>query len=315
MKRKSFVTIMTLVLTIVLFTACSNGGKHNYLKEWSYNETHHWHACADNGCKETKDKDEHSWNDGSVSVEPTTEKEGVMVYTCMVCNKEKAEQIDKLVVEKEYTITFDSKGGSVVQPVKAKAGEAITAPTAPIKDGFVFAGWYESIDGGATLSDTEFSFSYMPARVFTLYAKWATADIKGKVFNKIDAIVEWESITAKQAVLAEMKMTEEQFIQLHNLSKILFEFATDKNTVTVTFDQSPGEEGGQGIGVLLYKIKGTAIVFYDSQEDMEKEITAHEFGLFHGSTFELSIDKATIIQTNILEGMGTIKYKYAVVVK
>lgn len=238
-----------------------------------------------------------------------------MVYTCMVCHKEKTEQIDKLVVEKEYTITFDSKGGSVVQPVKAKAGEAITAPTAPIKDGFVFAGWYESIDGGATLSETEFSFSYMPARVFTLYAKWGTADIKGKTFSKIDAIVEWESITAKQAVLAGMEMTEEQFIQLHSLSKILFEFATDKNTVTVTFDQSPGEEGGQGIGVLLYKIKGTAIVFYDSQEDMEKEITAHEFGLFHGSTFELSIDKATIIQTNILEGMGTIKYKYAVVVK
>lgn len=315
MKRKSFITIMTLLLTIVLFTACSNGGKHNYLKEWSYNETHHWHACADNGCKETKDKDEHSWNDGSVSVEPTTEKEGVMVYTCMVCHKEKTKQIDKLVVEKEYTITFDSKGGSVVQPVKAKAGEAITAPTAPIKDGFVFAGWYESIDGGATLSETEFSFSYMPARVFTLYAKWGTADIKGKTFSKIDAIVEWESITAKQAVLAGMEMTEEQFIQLHSLSKILFEFATDKNTVTVTFDQTPGEEGGQGIGVLLYKIKGTAIVFYDSQEDMEKEITAHEFGLFHGSTFELSIDKATIIQTNILEGMGTIKYKYAVVVK
>ena len=315
MKRKSFITIMTLLLTIVLFTACSNGGKHNYLKEWSYNETHHWHACADNGCKETKDKDEHSWNDGSVSVEPTTEKEGVMVYTCMVCHKEKTKQIDKLVVEKEYTITFDSKGGSVVQPVKAKAGEAITAPTAPIKDGFVFADWYESIDGGATLSETEFSFSYMPARVFTLYAKWGTADIKGKTFSKIDAIVEWESITAKQAVLAGMEMTEEQFIQLHSLSKILFEFATDKNTVTVTFDQTPGEEGGQGIGVLLYKIKGTAIVFYDSQEDMEKEITAHEFGLFHGSTFELSIDKATIIQTNILEGMGTIKYKYAVVVK
>ena len=317
MKRKSFITIMTLVLTIVLFTACSNGGKHNYLKEWSYNETHHWHACADNGCKETKDKDEHSWNDGSVSVEPTTEKEGVMVYTCMVCHKEKTEQIDKLVVEKEYTITFDSKGGSVVQPVKAKAGEAITAPTAPIKDGFVFAGWYESIDGGATLSDTEFSFSYMPARVFTLYAKWATADIKGKVFNKIDAIVEWESITAKQAVLAGMEMTEEQFIQTHKVSKVTLVFAADKDSVTVTFDQTPGEEDdkGKGIVTLLYRIKGSAIVFYDSQEDMEQEIPAHEMGLFVGSTFELSADKATIIQSNIQPGMGTIKYKYSVAVK
>ena len=103
---------------------------------------------------------------------------------------------------KEYTITFDSKGGSAVQPIKASAGAAITAPTDPTKDGFVFAGWYESTDGGTTLSDTAFSFSYMPARVFTLYAKWATADIKGKTFNKVDATIEWESEAVKQALLA-----------------------------------------------------------------------------------------------------------------
>ena len=123
-----------------------------------------------------------------------------MVYTCTVCRREKTKSIDELVVGTEYTITFDSKGGSAVQPIKASAGAAITAPNAPAKDGFVFAGWYESTDGGTTLSDTAFSFSYMPARVFTLYAKWATADIKGKTFNKVDAIVEWESEAVKQAL-------------------------------------------------------------------------------------------------------------------
>ena len=87
--------------------------------------------------------------------------------------------------------------------------------------------------------------------------------------------------------------------------------------MTATFDQNPGEEDdkGKGMGTLLYKIKGSAIVFYDSQEDMEKEIPAHEMGLFVGSTFELSADKTTIIQSNIQPGMGTIKYKYSVVVK
>lgn len=153
----------------------------------------------------------------------------------------------------------------------------------------------------------------MPARVFTLYAKWATADIKGKTFNKVGATVEWESEAVKQALLAEMEITEEQYIQFVASSKITFEFAADKNTVTVTFDQSPGEEGGQGIGVLLYKIKGTAIVFYDSREDMDKEIPAHEMGLFIGSTFELSADKTTIIQTNTEPGLGTTKYRYSVV--
>lgn len=319
MKRKSIFTFcaiaLMLVLSLSVLTACNKDGKHNFAEEWSNDETHHWHACADKDCKEIKDKAEHSWNGGNVTVEPTTEKEGAMVYTCTVCRREKTEKIDKLVAETEYTITFDSKGGSAVQPVKASAGAAITAPADPTKDGFVFAGWYESTDGGVTLSDTAFSFSYMPARVFTLYAKWATADIKGKTFKKVDAIVEWESEAVKQALLAEMEMTEEQYLQFVASSKITFEFAADKNTATVTYDQGPGEVGGQGIFVVLYKIKGTAIVFYDSQEDMEKEIPAHKYGLLAGSTFELSADKTTIIQTNTEPGIGTFKYKYSVVVK
>lgn len=321
MKRKSIFTFcaiaLMLVLSLSVLTACNKDVKHNFAEEWSNNETHHWHACTDKDCKETKDKAEHSWNDGSVTVEPTTEKEGTMLYVCTVCHREKTAKIDKLVAEKEYTITFDSKGGSAVQPVKASAGAAITAPAAPTKEGFVFAGWYESADGGETLSDTEFGFAYMPARVFTLYAKWATADIKGKTFNKVDATVEWESEAVKQALLLEMEITEEQFMQIHKVSKITLVFATDKDSVTVTFDQTPGEEDdkGKGIVTLLYRIKGSAIVFYDSQEDMEKEIPAHEMGLFVGSTFELSADKTTIIQSNIQPGMGTIKYKYSVVVK
>lgn len=308
MKRKSFLAIMVLMLAIVLLTACNKDGKHNFAEEWSNNETHHWHACTDKGCKETKDKAEHTWDGGNVTVEPTTEQKGTMVYTCTVCRREKTESINELVVGTEYTITFDSKGGSAVQSIKASAGAAITAPTDPTKDGFVFAGWYESTDGGTTLSDTAFSFSYMPARVFTLYAKWATADIKGKTFKKVDAIVEWESEAVKQALLAEMEMTEDEYVQFVTSSKVTVEFAADKNTATVTYDQGPGEVGGQGIFVVLYKIKGTAIVFYDSQEDMEKEIPAHKYGLIAGSTFELSADKTTIIQTNIEPGLGTYKF-------
>ena len=308
MKRKSFLAIMVLMLAIVLLTACNKDGKHNFAEEWSNNETHHWHACTDKGCKETKDKAEHTWDGGNVTVEPTTEQKGTMVYTCTVCRREKTESINELVVGTEYTITFCSKGGSAVQPIKASAGAAITAPTDPTKDGFVFAGWYESTDGGTTLSDTAFSFSYMPARVFTLYAKWATADIKGKTFKKVDAIVEWESEAVKQALLAEMEMTEDEYVQFVASSKVTVEFAADKNTATVTYDQGPGEVGGQGIFVVLYKIKGTAIVFYDSQEDMEKEIPAHKYGLLAGSTFELSADKTTIIQTNTEPGLGTYKF-------
>lgn len=311
MKRKSFLAIIVLMLAIVLPTACSKDGKHNFSEKWSNNETHHWHACADKGCKETKDKAEHSWDGGNVTVEPTTEQKGTMVYTCTVCRREKTVSIDKLVVGKEYTINFDSKGGSAVKSITASAGAAITAPTDPAKDGFVFAGWYESTDGGATLSDTAFSFSYMPARVFTLYAKWATADIKGKTFNKVDATIEWESEKVKQLFLAEMKITEEEFMRIQKSSTVTIVFAADKNTASVSYDQGVGEEDGQGSFAVLYIINGTDIVFYDSQEDMNNGIPAHRYGLFDGSKFELSADKTTITQTNIAM-MGTIKFIYKV---
>lgn len=332
MKKKItalFVALMLVALAMLAFTACNDKGNekenekgneehiHTFATEWQNDEVQHWHAATCEHTTEKSNVEPHKWNDGSVTVEPTTEKEGTMLYVCTVCHREKTAKIDKLVAEKEYTITFDSKGGSAVQPVKASAGAAITAPAAPTKEGFVFAGWYESADGGETLSDTEFGFAYMPARVFTLYAKWATADIKGKTFNKVDATFEWESEAVKQAFLAEMEITEEQFIQNHKVSTITLVFAADKDSVTATFDQNPGEEDdkGKGVATLLYKIKGSAIVFYDSREDMEKEIPAHEMGLFVGSTFELSADKTTIIQSNIQPGMGTIKYKYSVEVK
>lgn len=326
MKKKItalFVALMLVALAMLAFTACNDKGNekeneehtHTFATEWQNDEVQHWHAATCEHTTEKSNVEPHKWDNGKVAKEPTKTEEGEMQYTCTVCKRQKTASIDKLPEAPKYTITFDSMGGSEVQPVKANAGAAITAPTDPTKDGFVFAGWYESTDGGVTLSDTAFSFSYMPARVFTLYAKWATADIKGKTFNKVDATVEWESEAVKQALLAEMEMTEEEYIQFVASSKITFEFAADKNTATVTFDQGPGEVGGQGSFGVLYKIKGTAIVFYDSQEDMEKEIPAHQYGLIAGSTFELFADKTTIIQSNIQPGMGTIKYKYSTVVK
>ena len=57
-----------------------------------------------------------------------------------------------------------------------------------------------------------------------------------------------------------------------------------------------------------------AIKPIDARE-MEKEIPANKYGLLAGSTFELSADKTTIIQSNIQSELGTIKYKYSVVVK
>ena len=42
----------------------------------------------------------------------------------------------------EFTINFDSNGGSEVSSIKTDGTSSITLPNDPIKDGYSFAGWY-----------------------------------------------------------------------------------------------------------------------------------------------------------------------------
>ena len=60
----------------------------------------------------------------------------------------------------QYTITFDTDGGSEVEPITQDYGTAITAPAVPTKTGYTFAGWSEKIP------------ETMPAENVTVKAQW-----------------------------------------------------------------------------------------------------------------------------------------------
>ena len=65
------------------------------------------------------------------------------------------------------TVTFDSKGGSSVEPIKVEYGSTITLPEAPTKEGYSFGGWF--ID--ETFTD-EFTESTEVKEDINLYAQW-----------------------------------------------------------------------------------------------------------------------------------------------
>lgn len=86
-------------------------------------------------------------------------------------------RVDETAASDTYTIIFSTGGGSAVAPIIKASGKAISAPADPTKKGYQFLGWYESADGGVTLNDSAFVFTYMPGKNVTLYAKWQDAVI------------------------------------------------------------------------------------------------------------------------------------------
>ena len=70
---------------------------------------------------------------------------------------------------KESTITFDSMGGTYVNPIVAAEGDVISDPDVPTKVDFIFTGWYTE-----TEFINEYIFTTMPVDDLTLYAKWVS---------------------------------------------------------------------------------------------------------------------------------------------
>ena len=84
------------------------------------------------------------------------------------CNvNKKASSSDTSETTGDFTVTFDSRGGSEVEPQHLKKGEKAVKPANPSKSGYKFVNWFEEEEAA-----TPFDFNTEITSNWTLYAGW-----------------------------------------------------------------------------------------------------------------------------------------------
>jgi uncharacterized repeat protein (TIGR02543 family) len=80
----------------------------------------------------------------------------------------------------QYTITFDSNGGSDVAAITKDVGTKVDKPDNPTKDGYDFTGWFNAASGGAqyTVWPHELKASV------TMHAQWSVNEVEMKITIK-----------------------------------------------------------------------------------------------------------------------------------
>ena len=89
----------------------------------------------------------------------------------------------------EYTITFDSNGGTEVEFISEYYGVTIEEPTKPSKEKYYFVGWFLASGGNA------YEFTTMPAENITLYARWEAYSLTLTYDETIQGVSSLKEIT------------------------------------------------------------------------------------------------------------------------
>ena len=108
----------------------------------------------------------------------------------------------------QYTITFDTAGGSEIAPITQDYGTAITAPADPTREGYTFIGWDKEIP------------TTMPAENITLKAKWK--DIEKPTGEIIIGTNKWYDFLNKFPLGLFFKDTQEVTINASDNSGTVF---------------------------------------------------------------------------------------------
>ena len=119
----------------------------------------------------------------------------------------------------QFTVRFDTQGGSSVAEQKVEYDKLVTEPEAPTREGYTFAGWYKE---AACQNQWNFDEDKMPAKDMTLYAKWnanaatvnhiPTISAEDKVLTVGDTFNPLDGVTAYDEEDGAITLTEANII-------------------------------------------------------------------------------------------------------
>ena len=146
-----------------------------------------------------------------------------------------------------YTVKFETNGGSSVKNVNVKKNATITEPTSPTKDGFIFTGWYT--DKSCTI---KYDFSNKITNSTTIYAGWKSSSRKNKIILTIGE--------NEAEVFGEMYVNDVAPIIRRNRTMLPARFVAEHLGADVEWDDT-----GAGI-VTVTKDNIEIIIYIDSDE-------------------------------------------------
>lgn len=89
-----------------------------------------------------------------------------------------------------YIVSFDTNGGNALPKQGVEIGGKVTKPADPVRDGYIFAGWYKE-DG------TAFDFDAAITGNVTVYAHWTDADATAETYFAFKDVEGGVEISAK----------------------------------------------------------------------------------------------------------------------
>ena len=147
----------------------------------------------------------------------------------------------------EYTVTFNSNGGSAVSPITGQAWSSFVMPV-PTKSGMIFAGWYT--DEGLTKL---YANPVIPAANLTLYAKWTD--------KTSDRWAEDREKALEQLDKALARMDKNDYSEA-NWQRVLTEYENGKYAIAIA-DPQPASDSvsdiNKAVQDTIYEALNTAI--------------------------------------------------------